>query len=311
MLDGDALTDLDREMAAESLGWSPAGGYVDDDDGVVGDHRSGGVDGGGCDAVDVLVVHASDSRGGAVASAAAPRPAGPSEGDEGPSFSLRSDDNDDPGSSARLRSDDDVPAGGAAPAAASHPLTSGGPMPSTPSQAMRPGTALGGAPPRPAGSSQLPPQPWPGASSSAASAAAAQQQQQRPGTAAVHYCRPGTASQRPGTSSISYQQRPGTSSSYQQRPDTSASYQQRPGTAMGNGGGTKLASSEYLNEHPVLLEYLAKHVLQEGLALAQQVGVQGTSSGNGVACLMIHISTYSHTPLHRGQQPHPTAVTAV
>ena len=80
---------------------------------------------------------------------------------------------------------------------------------------------------------------------------------------------------------------------------------------MGNGGSTKLASSEYLNEHPVLLEYLAKHVLQEGLALAQQVGVQGNSSGNGVACLMIHISTYSHTPLHRGQQPHPTAVTAV
>ena len=50
---------------------------------------------------------------------------------------------------------------------------------------------------------------------------------------------------------------------------------------MGNGGGTKLASSEYLNEHPVLLEYLAKHVLQEGLALAQQVWCPGGAIGSG------------------------------
>ena len=288
-------------MAAESLGWSPAGGDVDDDDGVEGDHRSGGVDGGSCDAADVLVVHASDSGGGAVASAAAPRPTGPSEDEEGPS------------SSSHLRSDDRL-AGAAAPTAASPPLTRGAPLPSIPRQAIQPGTALGGAaPPRPAGSSQPQQQrqSWP--------AVATPSSQLPQGTAATaNYHRPGTASQRPGNASYSYQQqqRPGTaSSSYQLRPGT-ASYQQRPGTAMGNGGSTKLARSEYLNEHPVLLEYLAKHVLQEGLALAQQVRVQGdpspaaahndSSNGSLVGRLRNdpHIHSHVHTHLCTGGVSH-------
>ena len=78
----------------------------------------------------------------------------------------------------------------------------------------------------------------------------------RPGTAALS--RPGTAYCRPGTS--------GGASRVPRRPGTSA-------------GSVRLSSNEFLNDHPVLLEYLAKHVLQEGLALVQQQQVGKRQSG--------------------------------
>lgn len=42
----------------------------------------------------------------------------------------------------------------------------------------------------------------------------------------------------------------------------------RPGTP--GGFTSQVCSDELLNDNPVLLEYLAKHVLSEGLAAAQQ-----------------------------------------
>ena len=45
----------------------------------------------------------------------------------------------------------------------------------------------------------------------------------------------------------------------------------RPSTP--NGACVQLVSDELLNDHPVLLEYLAKHVLMAGFKEAQQVGI--------------------------------------
>lgn len=79
--------------------------------------------------------------------------------------------------------------------------------------------------------------------------------------------------------------RPGTQSSSRTLAGASGSFS-RPGTAMpapgSSGGGgrpstapgssmnsVQLYSSELLNDHPLVLEYLAKHVLQEGMQLTQ------------------------------------------
>lgn len=74
--------------------------------------------------------------------------------------------------------------------------------------------------------------------------------------------RPGTAGFRPGTAAA----RPGTAL--------------RPGSAYsGLQTSVQLLSNELLNDHPLIIEYLAKHVLQEGLALTAEGG--GGSSGPG------------------------------
>jgi hypothetical protein len=41
----------------------------------------------------------------------------------------------------------------------------------------------------------------------------------------------------------------------------------------------QLVSDELLNDHPLLLEYLAKHVLAAGFKEAQQVGWEGDEWG--------------------------------
>ncbi|GLI65371.1 hypothetical protein VaNZ11_008922, partial [Volvox africanus] len=81
--------------------------------------------------------------------------------------------------------------------------------------------------------------------------------------------RPGTAARRPGTATA------GTSG--------------RPGSAYsGLQSSVQLLSNEILNDHPLIVEYLAKHVLMEGLALAEQQngtpgrpGSSGSGSGGG------------------------------
>lgn len=85
----------------------------------------------------------------------------------------------------------------------------------------------------------------------------------RPGSANAGP-RPGSASTGPGTGP-----RPGTASTGP-RPGT-ASLGPRPGTA--GGFTTLVCADQELNDHPVLLEYLARHVLAEGLAAMQQVTV--------------------------------------
>ncbi|GIL76723.1 hypothetical protein Vretimale_8805 [Volvox reticuliferus] len=77
--------------------------------------------------------------------------------------------------------------------------------------------------------------------------------------------------------------RPGTAA---RRPDTAtAGTSGRPGSAYsGLQSSVQLLSNEILNDHPLIIEYLAKHVLMEGLALAEQhSGAQGRpgSSGSG------------------------------
>ncbi len=69
--------------------------------------------------------------------------------------------------------------------------------------------------------------------------------------------RPGTAGFRPGTAAGAA--RPGTAL--------------RPGSAYsGLQTSVQLLSNELLNDHPLIIEYLAKHVLQEGLALTAEGG---------------------------------------
>lgn len=48
------------------------------------------------------------------------------------------------------------------------------------------------------------------------------------------------------------------------------------GNGSGGPGGQQLYTSDFLNDHPILLEYLVKHVLAEGLSLT------GSSIGEGV-----------------------------
>lgn len=56
------------------------------------------------------------------------------------------------------------------------------------------------------------------------------------------------------------------------RPST-APLPPRPATA-GGGKASRLFSDELLNDHPLLLEYLVKHVLAEGLAAVNLVGFE-------------------------------------
>ncbi|KAG2431526.1 hypothetical protein HXX76_009540 [Chlamydomonas incerta] len=103
-----------------------------------------------------------------------------------------------------------------------------------------------------------------------------------PATAWVPLPRPGTATGRTipaGPSGAPLLPRPGTAAF-------------RPGSASANGGGlarpgsaysgtqvsVQLLSNEILNDHPLILEYLAKHVLMEGMALAE-----AAAGGGGAA----------------------------
>lgn len=88
---------------------------------------------------------------------------------------------------------------------------------------------------------------------------------------------------RPGSAVPGAQQaRPGTSGGPSARPGSSGG---RPGTAAGAFGPqqstVQLLSDELLNDHPLVLEYLAKHVLQEAMALVQPNG-SGSSNGGGI-----------------------------
>ncbi|GLC36097.1 hypothetical protein PLESTB_001381000 [Pleodorina starrii] len=75
--------------------------------------------------------------------------------------------------------------------------------------------------------------------------------------------------------------RPGTAA---RRPGSASGASGRPGSAYsGLQSSVQLLSNEILNDHPLIIEYLAKHVLMEGLALTEQQGVPGRPGSGGSA----------------------------
>ncbi|KAG2429408.1 hypothetical protein HYH02_014063 [Chlamydomonas schloesseri] len=108
-----------------------------------------------------------------------------------------------------------------------------------------------------------------------------------PATAWVPLPRPGTAAGRnipAGPSGGPLLPRPGTAALLRPGSASANGGPARPGSAYsGAGVSVQLVSNEILNDHPLILEYLAKHVLMEGLALAEAAngGSVGSASGSG------------------------------
>ncbi|KAG2489114.1 hypothetical protein HYH03_012340 [Edaphochlamys debaryana] len=105
----------------------------------------------------------------------------------------------------------------------------------------------------------------------------------RPGSAAARSLPAGTSGMppRPGTAmrpvSAGMNGRPGTAGFH--RPGSSG-LNGRPGSAYsGLQASVQLLSNEILNDHPLIIEYLAKHVLQEGLAVVEAGNAAGGGGG--------------------------------
>ncbi|PNH10832.1 Centrosomal protein [Tetrabaena socialis] len=110
-------------------------------------------------------------------------------------------------------------------------------------------------------------------------ATAAALEAQRPGSAAAARSAPAGPS---GVPPLPLP-RPGTASA--RRPNSASGPGPRPGSAYTGATSTvQLLSDELLNEHPLIIEYLAKHVLMEGLTLVdQQPGTPGAGGAGGAA----------------------------